>query len=154
MPTHPRIQHVLRLAEAGVLPRVVVQRLWMGMYGHFSAKPTKLFGDASGAQQQKHLVCCRVCNQLAQEAQACLNHIGIVNYSPPRPYIADLGNRLMQEARSRLKLSGKNVTKKYRGRDGSARCCGGQTSGVLSWEPVCHLCIPTRDVHRVCVGLA
>lgn len=48
MPNHPRMQHLLHLSVRGIMPANVMQRLWMGGFGHWSAKPTKIWGDASG----------------------------------------------------------------------------------------------------------
>jgi len=47
MPDHPRMQQLFQLAKQQKLPAISMVRLWMGLYGHFSAKATKLWGDAS-----------------------------------------------------------------------------------------------------------
>lgn len=49
MPDHPRMQQLFRLAKQQKLPAISMVRLWMGLYGHFSAKATKLWGDASAS---------------------------------------------------------------------------------------------------------
>jgi hypothetical protein len=49
MPDHPRMQQLFQLAKQRKLPAISMVRLWMGLYGHFSAKATKLWGDASFA---------------------------------------------------------------------------------------------------------
>lgn len=40
---------IARGAE-GKLPEIFTQTFWMGLYGHFSLKPSKVFGDASATQ--------------------------------------------------------------------------------------------------------
>jgi hypothetical protein len=42
MPDHLRMQQLLQLAKQQKLPAISMVRLWMGLYGHFSAKATKL----------------------------------------------------------------------------------------------------------------
>lgn len=49
MPEHPRMQQLFQLAKQQKLPAISMVRLWMGLYGHFSAKATKIWGDASFA---------------------------------------------------------------------------------------------------------
>ena len=46
MPSHPRMKMLLQLATDAIMPAQLLVRMWMGGYGHFSAKPTKIWGDA------------------------------------------------------------------------------------------------------------
>ena len=34
--------------STGTMPKYQIVHFWMGLYGGFSAKPTKVFGDAPG----------------------------------------------------------------------------------------------------------
>lgn len=47
MREHPRMRAVAALCEAGLAPRMLLQRLWLGCFGHCSPKPLMLWGDAS-----------------------------------------------------------------------------------------------------------
>jgi hypothetical protein len=46
MDLHDRFKAIKSLGECGLLPTMHSVRFWMGAYGHFSAKPSKCFGDA------------------------------------------------------------------------------------------------------------
>ena len=46
MDLHDRFKAIKSLGDSGCLPTMQSVRFWMGAYGHFSAKPSKCFGDA------------------------------------------------------------------------------------------------------------
>lgn len=125
MREHPRMQALLSLAEAGVLPRVLLQRFWMGGYGHFSAKPTVVWGDAcvpyvSGSKA--------VAEMAPHMLSALATRLAKATEQPSRPWIPALANRLTVADLERLRSNGKQVTKKYISRSGAKRCCGGKAT--------------------------
>jgi len=68
MLSHPRWKAMLALALTRRIPAIHVCRCWMANYGHFSAKPTLLWGD------MPHLRCLR--NQLSASLRAAVQETG------------------------------------------------------------------------------
>jgi hypothetical protein len=110
MPDHPRMQQLLQLAKQQKLPAISMVRLWMGLYGHFSAKATKLWGDASFAYTHMPV--------LSQIKLACSGSV-------LRPWLSSLSNSMTIQARQKLRQTGRKVTKQYVNCKGEQRCCGG-----------------------------
>lgn len=46
MTEHPRMMELVSLSVAKLLPKIVMERVWLGPYGHISPKLCKLWGDA------------------------------------------------------------------------------------------------------------
>ena len=121
MLSHPRWKMMLGLGLRRLIPRIMVTRCWMAGYGHFSAKPTLLWGDASASQLLLSSIwCCGLAVRSNEPTtKICLSQL------PLRPYLLGLQNRLDASLREKVQQSGAHVTRKYVDSLGRRRCAGG-----------------------------
>lgn len=57
MMQHPRVKALIAMGEQGIMPKLCIQRVWLGAYGHLSPKPVVLFGDASDTWSSPLFLC-------------------------------------------------------------------------------------------------